>query len=299
MDELPLVSICIPNYNHAKFLASAIRSALGQTYQNIEVIVLDNASTDNSIEVASEFLKEENFRLKKHDQNIGFAANWSSAFSEAKGQFVQFLCADDALDLNIVRSKIDVINSNPKIVLVSSAMTVIDENGTPVDRIGFHAGEANYEELLAITFKQCSNLIGGPSNFMVSRAVGLNNPFDPEFKYLSDLDFALRCLRHGNYFGLSQVGVEYRRHENTITKKECPEHIQIRDWINLPKSHNRDNHKVIQTLARRYGTKGLNSFVESKFHYSINDYLFGNMTFLLNKIRSHAKIRSRLKSFNR
>jgi len=92
----PSFSICIPNYNYGRYIGEAIQSVLNQTYQNFEIIVADNASTDDSVEVVKSF-KDGRIRLIQNRRNIGFAPNLQRVTMEAGNQFVNVLSSDDQM----------------------------------------------------------------------------------------------------------------------------------------------------------------------------------------------------------
>ena len=92
----PSFSICIPNYNYGKYIGQTIESVLTQTYQNFEIIVVDNASTDNSIEIIESF-KDPRIKLYKNNYNIGFAPNLQKATSLATKEFINLLSSDDQM----------------------------------------------------------------------------------------------------------------------------------------------------------------------------------------------------------
>jgi len=89
-------SICIPNYNYGQYLGETIQSVLDQTYQNFEIIVSDNASTDNSVDVVKSF-KDERIHLIQNKYNIGYSGNVDKATSPATGDFMILQLADDML----------------------------------------------------------------------------------------------------------------------------------------------------------------------------------------------------------
>jgi len=95
----PGFSICIPNYNYGRYIGEAIESVLNQTYQNFEIIVADNASTDNSVEVVESF-KDPRIRLIRNRRNIGFAPNLQRVTMEARNQFINVLSSDDQMKPN-------------------------------------------------------------------------------------------------------------------------------------------------------------------------------------------------------
>lgn len=103
MKDKPLVSILIPLYNHEFMVATAIESAISQTYSNIEIIVVDNCSTDNSFEVASSFLRKDS-RIKcfRDEKNIGPVGNWIRCVELCSGEYVKIVFSDDWLSPNAI-----------------------------------------------------------------------------------------------------------------------------------------------------------------------------------------------------
>ena len=97
--EDALVSVLIPNFNHGEYLGHAIESAIRQSYRNIEIIVSDNASTDNSVEVIRNIQKgEQRIRLLENEKNLGPILNWKRCLDAANGKYVKFLFSDDYME---------------------------------------------------------------------------------------------------------------------------------------------------------------------------------------------------------
>lgn len=105
----PKFSICIPNYNHGRFIGDTIQSVLQQTYQNFEIVIADNASTDNSIEIVKKF-SDPRIRLYTNQYNIGFAPNLQRVTSYAKYDFVNLLSSDDQMKPNALEAYADIIS---------------------------------------------------------------------------------------------------------------------------------------------------------------------------------------------
>ena len=106
----PKVSIVIPAYNHGNYLKSAIESVLNQTYQNIELIVIDDGSSDNTIEVLKN--TKGNFKWFSQ-QNLGQSLTLTKGWKLARGEILGYLSADDILLSNAVEISISALNNNP------------------------------------------------------------------------------------------------------------------------------------------------------------------------------------------
>jgi glycosyltransferase involved in cell wall biosynthesis len=107
----PLVSICIPNYNNAQHVSDAIDSALNQTYPNIEVIIVDNCSEDNSWEIVTSY--GDKLRSYRNQRNMGMVVNFRLALQYAKGHYVTLLCSDDILFIETIDRMVEMLESNP------------------------------------------------------------------------------------------------------------------------------------------------------------------------------------------
>lgn len=127
-------SICIPNYNYSRYIGETIQSVLNQTYQNFEIIVADNASTDNSIEVVQSF-NDERIRVVKNRYNIGFAPNLQRATMYASNDYINVLSSDDIMKPTALETYIQVLiqqgNRANNTVLMSQA-EIIDSAGRSI-----------------------------------------------------------------------------------------------------------------------------------------------------------------------
>tara|TARA_B100000029_G_scaffold306778_1_gene299614 strand:+ start:16652 stop:17740 length:1089 start_codon:yes stop_codon:yes gene_type:complete len=126
----PSFSICIPNFNYGKYIGHTIKSVLEQTYQNFEIIVVDNASTDNSIEIVKSF-NDSRVKLYKNNYNIGFAPNLQKTTSLAKNEFINLLSSDDQMKPNALETYASIIEENAesrKSLLLLSDYESFDDN---------------------------------------------------------------------------------------------------------------------------------------------------------------------------
>lgn len=117
----------IPNRNHSMFLDQCIQSALNQTYDNIEIILLDNCSTDTSIEVAAKYV-DKGLRLCKNPINIANKSIDLLAFL-AKGKYMMTLCADDLIKPSLIEKCVHIMEAHPEIGYVHCDRDFIDDNG--------------------------------------------------------------------------------------------------------------------------------------------------------------------------
>ncbi len=101
--DTPLISICIPTYNGEKYIEETLNSALNQTYQNIEIIITDDHSSDQTVAICKSYAKrDKRIKVFKNDTNLGLVNNWCESINKANGQWVKFLFQDDILEEHCV-----------------------------------------------------------------------------------------------------------------------------------------------------------------------------------------------------
>jgi len=129
----PRVSIGVPVYNGARYLGEAIESLLRQTYEDIEIIISDNASTDATGEIASAFAaRDPRIRYDRLPKNIGAAANFNRVLELARGEYFRWASADDLSAREFVERCVAVLDRHPDVVQAYPRSKLIDENGAVI-----------------------------------------------------------------------------------------------------------------------------------------------------------------------
>ena len=129
------ISFCCLSYNHSAFVEECIKSIWNQNYNNIEIIVLDDGSKDNSFEIIQQLEKQSPYPMtiitQKNSGNIG--ANFNKLISKATGDYITFIACDDCFIENTIPEKIDILNNNDNIAFVcDSKIRAIDENNNEI-----------------------------------------------------------------------------------------------------------------------------------------------------------------------
>src|SRR6185436_16378340 len=122
----PLVSIVTPTYNQAEFLAATLDSMLGQDYPNIEYIVLDDGSTDNTPEVLARYNGRVNW---ERQANMGQSRTLNKAWAQARGEYLGYLSSDDLLLPHAISTLVKTLQSQPDAVVAYCDFDLIDGNG--------------------------------------------------------------------------------------------------------------------------------------------------------------------------
>lgn len=135
MNKKPLVSIGMPVYNAESFVGQAIDSLLAQDYENIELIISDNASTDRTTEICQSYLVRDNrIRYFRNEVNLGAARNFNRLFELSKGQYFMWAADHDIWQPEFISTCVSVLEENPEVVLAYSQSTWIDIEG---NQLGF------------------------------------------------------------------------------------------------------------------------------------------------------------------
>ena len=124
----PLISIIIPVYNTAKYLPRCLDSVLKQTYQNLEIIVVDDGSTDNSPKIIKEYATKDNRIKVIHQKNAGLSAARNTGITKATGKYISFVDSDDEISHNMIKKLFDVLQRNNTDISVCSFKEVYPDN---------------------------------------------------------------------------------------------------------------------------------------------------------------------------
>ena len=232
MTTAPRVSICLPVYNGGAWLEQAIGSALAQSFDDFELIVSDNASTDDTFARAAAF-RDPRIRLVRSDRNMGPTYNVNRCIELARAPLVKFLHADDELYPRCLEALVPVVDESPRVGLVFSPRDVVldepteEEASTWYER--YHTLHEPLGELARVTsgrsvFRRWlelgvhDNLIGEPSAVLVRREcferLGL---FDLRLRVSTDIEMWLRILLHYDLGFVPEPLCAYRHHARSLT----------------------------------------------------------------------------------
>ena len=238
-----LVSICIPTYNGNKFISEALDSALCQTYGNLEIIISDDASNDNTLAIIDSFKHKIDIPLKIFNHKpSGIGANWNNCVKRAKGKYIKFLFQDDILMPTCIEEMVDVIESDHRIGLVASKRELIVEDSHLnedtkewikkfVDlQVSLDMPLSNGINILDASlfkskefFKDPRNKIGEPSAVLFRKEI-VNKVgfFREDLKQVLDYEFYYRILKKHNIAILSKKLAKFRlpdQQATSITRK--------------------------------------------------------------------------------
>lgn len=223
-------SLCIPTHNNASVISDALSSALRQTCSPFEILVLDNCSTDDTEGVIRKLASgHPHVRYVRHPENIGMAGNFSACVALARGEYVQILCADDALEPTCVEVLQTALHNEPASVLAACGRTLVDEALRPLRVVRARARrEVVPGSRLA---RECfveGNVIGEPSAVMFRREAALRG-FNADYSQLLDLDMWFHLLSQGAGVLLPEALCLVRQHDKQVTERNIHSGRVIQD----------------------------------------------------------------------
>ena len=144
--KTPLISVCIPTYNYARYVPQAVESVLAQDFDDFELIVIDDCSEDNTVETMEKYFRgDRRVRFKVNPSNLGMVRNWNRCLTEARGKYIKYVFGDDVLSSKGALGRMaTLLESDPSISLVSSARYLIDAD-SKIMRTESHFGEGVLE----------------------------------------------------------------------------------------------------------------------------------------------------------
>lgn len=202
--SLPKVSVVITNYNYGRFLQQTIESVLAQTYPNIEVIVVDDGSTDETWEVIAKY--PQITVIRQHREGVSVARNKGAM--AASGDYLAFLDSDDMWAPQKIEKQVQKFLNNPDLGAVTVGTIHIDSHGNQM-YIDLQGEEGHLAEKILLFHRP--NIY--PSGMMITReAFERVGGFDPNLSTAADLDFAFRVAHYYPYGHIPEALCYYRHH---------------------------------------------------------------------------------------
>jgi glycosyltransferase involved in cell wall biosynthesis len=224
ISTMPLVSVIIPTFNRAHMLGDAIGSVVQQTYPKIEIIVIDDGSTDNTAEFIDQ-LQDSRIQYIRQD-NAGVAAARNRGISASQGEYVAFLDSDDMYKPDCIEKKIALANAYPECVLIGGGCTYFTDAGnnlppTPARKT------ISYSDLCIFTA-----FPGGTCNIFAKRsAVIAAGPFNTSLSDSEDRDFLRRLATLGSIKSCDDYTVAIRVHSELRPNRNRAKMFADREWV--------------------------------------------------------------------
>ena len=251
--DRPLITIAIPTYNRAElFLQDAIHAALQQTYFNIEIIISDNCSTDNTESVVKLF-PDPRIRYFRQKENIGANNNFNFCLQQAKGDYFLLFLDDDQIDPDFLETCMNAVKGGKEVGIIRTGTRMINEAGeVKFERPNPSAG-LSFTELLRAwfrnktTFYLCSTLI----NTRVLREIG---GFHSRHNLFQDVGAELKAAARLGRIDIEEVKAGFRLHDGNMGSA-----ARIQDWcedslelLDIMCALVGDDKEIIRTEGKRF-----------------------------------------------
>lgn len=229
----PPVSVCIPTYNGAKYLHNCIQSVLEQTFKDFEVLLVDDASSDDTVVIAQDYVRRDSrIRLYHNTRNLGLVGNWNRCVELSEGEWLKFVFQDDFLELNCLEQLLDA--RRPGVGLVVGRRNVLFEPEIPqelkcvIERyISEHNLARHFPDRSFISPEQFAehmvchpvqNCIGEPTATLLHRSVFKQfGQFHPYLVQLCDWEHSARIAVHTGLCYVDDALATFRVHGGSAT----------------------------------------------------------------------------------
>ena len=254
LSQQPLVSVCVPTYNYARFLPDCINSVLSQTLTDWELIICDDCSTDNTAEIVAEYVRaDDRIVYRKNERRLGMNGNVKRAAETGSGKYLKMLCSDDWLAPECLKMLVELMEKNPQVVLATPAEIACDESGQAKHfqflygkAISLVPGEKMLDRVAG------GEGLGGHSSFLIrSTAYQAVGGYDDTLLYAADYDLGARLCRVGDYLHVDAPLLYARLQPTSSSSTNTRKLLDVIDWFEIPGKLFRDR-RFANREWRRY-----------------------------------------------
>lgn len=264
MNNSPLVSIVTPTFNQAQYVAETIESVLAQDYKNIEYIVLDDGSTDNTRQV----LEPYQARAKIESQeNMGQARTLNKGWQAARGTYLAYLSSDDILHPQAISKLVEALEQDPSRVCVFPNCELIDEHSNVIKKNlcrPFHLSDLVVKQECYI----------GPGALFRRSAFEQAGGWMPDLKLAPDREFWIRLAKYGSFHLLAETLAGYRMHSSSISYKDVSEQTGM-EYIRVLDSYFAEVDVPVDIKARKDEAYGHAFFILARNAFRSSNFARG------------------------
>lgn len=239
----PIVSVVIPVFNRRNIVSGAIQSALGQDIDGLEVVVVDNCSTDGTWEFL-QTLRDPRLKIFRNTENLGLFGNFTRCVELATGKYCTILCSDDRLCPGFLKCAVERLETTPAAVMVCGSGRLINTAGRTVRHInrdikpGLYRGGSTRHAYFWYTGAYGVNIFNYPSGMMLRRDIVIKElPFRADLGDPGDVDMWLRCLKHGDFLVTDIPACDVIWHDNQLSCENRKAGVHVPDLIRFAQLH--------------------------------------------------------------
>ena len=220
MTVVPRLTVGLPVYNGANYLAESIESLLGQSFEDFELIISDNASTDDTADICRSYQKQDpRIRYVRQPQNIGLAPNHNFTVDQARGELFKWASNDDLYGRDLLKLCVDALDEYPNVVLTHCWTAMIDSSGTVTKAIEYPLATASPrapERFRSALFANGGDDTGGVIRTEVLRRTPLLGSY-----HHSDRTVITEVALHGPFYHVPDW-LYFRRDHPERAERACP-----------------------------------------------------------------------------
>lgn len=220
-----MVSVIIAVFNGEKYIKEAIESVLNQTYKDIELIVVDDGSTDNTKGIITSYLKVK--YVYQENKGEGAARNLGTGLAE--GEYVAFLDADDLCKVDKIEKQVRILQSNPEIDVVYCDLEVVDENLKYINTLKSEGIYSKREDLLSMMLYR--QVVQGPICMMIRKKCSDEVKWEENYTYIVDYIYTINLAKKFNFKYLEDPLYVYRRHNDNLSNSHEKTLVEERQFL--------------------------------------------------------------------
>ncbi len=247
-----LVSVCIPTYNGEQYLKQTLDSVVNQTYKNIEIIITDDLSADDTEKIIKSY-HDERIKYFVNTKRSGLAGNWNESLKKSSGEFIKILCQDDLLMPDAIEKQVNALNSSDAACVIGNTTVINSKGETIFVRKYFKKSRIIDGMKYAKKSLLGRNIYSEPGNIMYrAECYEKYGTYDSELKYTPDWDFALRISVNGKICCISDTVFSFRVSESSETSRLYREQMKelIKDTDKLIDKNTADGTLKISVLRK-------------------------------------------------
>ena len=242
----PLVSVIIPCYNCEKYLMEAIDSIITQTYKHLEIIIINDGSTDNTVSIINDLIKKDSriVYIDNH-QNIGLIASLNKGIASATGKYIARMDSDDVSLSNRIDMQVRYMEEHPKIAVCGTNSIIINENGDVIEKSHLPISESDNRCFMAF-----SSTLYHPTVMIRTECIK-EELYDEKFKYAEDYELWCRMIfsRSENVVNLPDYLFKYRKVGSSVSSQNTDAQwrtsAKVFDYYNIVPEEYRELHKQL------------------------------------------------------
>ena len=240
--ERPLCTIAIPVYHRMeKALAfAAVESALAEPREDIEIVVIDDHTTDGTWDRLQAIVRDDRARLLRNERNLGLFPNFNRCLDEARGRYVRILCSDDSLEPGSLGVELDVMERHGDMALLTTRGRRVSPDGDVVGLQatalveGYYRGDRGITAVLRANAQTGYNALNYPSGVLLRKtAADAAGRFRTDIRVSGDVEYFLRVLRQGALGVLDRVGCRVTVHEDQVGSRHALEPLVVDELFQL------------------------------------------------------------------